>query len=284
MTDSKSKLGCTMRLKNIYFGSLMVGLFLHTAGFSTPEQLAQANKLFQMREQGVNFIVAAKSLYLEIISSSSDELAHRLEALDKFARLSIYQGELKKSTFKISDDQAVDIFNECIEATNFLRPEAIDAETPQYYYLRASCIGLWAANLGKAQFIHKKNRKRLDELQELVEVGLDKFRSHDGFGFNRIKVGILVRSKILKAAGLYNPSLALELIDEAIKNSPQVYINYLLKADVLLELKEVKEARVTLIKILAILDKAINDNTIPQEIAPEGRVFLTRVKDLLGKI
>lgn len=273
-----------MRLKNIYFGSLILGLFLHTAGFSSPEKLAQANKLFAMREQGVNLISTAKSLYLEVISSGSDALADRQEAMDKFARLSIYQGEIKKSAFRISDDQALEIFKECIEATNFLSPDAINVETPQYYYWRASCIGLWASNLGKAQFIHKKNRKRLDELQDLVETGLTKFRPFDGYGFNRIKVGILVRSKILKAAGLYNPILALELIEEAIKNSPQVYVNYLLKAEVLLELKEAQEARVTLIRVLAVLDKAIHDNTVPLEIEPEAKVFLTRIKDTLNKI
>ncbi|HXW52901.1 MAG TPA: hypothetical protein VEL47_02220 [Myxococcota bacterium] len=242
--------------------------------------MEKANALFAERESNVKSISAAKEIYVKIIKSNKMSLATRGEALDKYARLAVYEGELARKKFGTSKKKSKAIFEQCMNATEHLSADKIGVVVAEYAYWRAVCIGLWAAHTNGAEILI--HMKRIDEMVALMEQGVQDFKAFDNYGFNRIQAGFYSRSKALKLRGYYHPEKSWELVNEAIYHNPYVYINYLLKAEIEVALKNKYQAIQT-------LEQAINDlegqlKNMPADLLPENKIYLERMEKMLSDL
>lgn len=239
--------------------------------------LQKANELFQKRSHQEH-IHAAKAIYQSIIKDKQAALADRKEALVRYARLSIFEGAVARDLFNMDDKKASVIFKTCIEMTDYLSPKKIKQDTAEYTYWRATCIGLRLANINpvKAAF-HLGDVK---EIQELIKIGQQKFPQYDGYGFDRMEAGLLYKSESLSILKLYNPQKALELINKVINNGTDIYMTYVLKAEILHRLKMTQQAIETLDVGIAELNARFTNNSIPQDVIYENMIFMNNMNTL----
>lgn len=247
---------------------------------SNVEDLKQADTLFEVRSRGLDEIHQAKSLYLKIVKDKKAPNEMRTYALDRYGRLAVYEGEVAKVSLGVND--AAEIFRKCLDATDYLRPKKSSDMTAEYAYWRSMCIGLWAANANKFDItMHVK--RVTSELPQLLEIGMQRFRRYDDYGFNRIKAGMYIRSKLLVAFNLYHPEWSLDLLTESIKDGCDNYMTYILLAETFDALGDRARARETLESAIDELKQKMVSGTIPSILKAENDVFLLKMYVLLAE-
>lgn len=261
----------------------LASIFISGWSFADAD-LDHARPLFDARGKSVDSIHAAKRIYSKIIANSSKPMEVRREALDKFARLAVFEGEVGRSIFNTSKKDAVKIFESCLDATEYLAPSSKKniSQSAEYTYWRAMCIGLWAANASKTKVVMRGGR--VVEMRNLIAYGQQNFKSFDGYGFDRIEAGMYMRSKDLSMFGLYRPEKAISLLNEAIDGSNENFMSHILKAEALTILGNYTQALGVLQTAMPILQHKLKNGEIPSEIVAESYVFVRAMKDMSGKI
>lgn len=249
---------------------------------SAHEKLDEAYGHYQMRDEKHKSIKDAKEIYFEVLKDNHETLEHRRTALDKYARLTVFEGEVGRSLFDVSNKDAARAFDKCIEATDYLNPKKIKTEIPEYIYWRAMCIGLWAANVNPGKLIFKASRVK--ELSALLAIGLEKYDDFDGFGFKRIQAGMLIRSKFLSAFDLYHPDQAIDIINKSLKNGTDIFMTYILKAEAQGALGQDREAQQTLEDAEKLLVKRLAERSIPTDLVAENKMFLQQIRNQRQKL
>jgi hypothetical protein len=245
------------------------------------KRIIKAWELFQKRAENKEAIIAAKGIYFELIKDKGVSLNIRREALEKFARLSIYEGEVGREK-SLSNKGAAHIFETCIKATDYLSPKKISQKVPEYTYWRAMCLGLWGANSSMGKVLFKVHR--ISELRNLIKEGQKRFKDYDNHGFNLIEAGFHCRSKFLTAFDLFHPEKSIELIDESLLYPIDNYMSYILKAEVLMMMHKIDEAKFTLRVGIEELSSRLKKNSIPSYVLEENKIFLKKMKDQLAKL
>lgn len=246
-------------------------------------ELDKAYKLFQKRADGVDNITSAKKIYERLIKDSHEKLEVRKEAMDKYARLAVFQGEVGRKIYNIKGKAASSIFSDCIKVSDYLSPSKIGSDTPEYTYWRALCIGLWADNNSNPLKLVSK-MGRINELKNLVELGQKQYKKFDGYGFNRMEAGMYVRSKGLTVLNLYHPERSLSLIDESIAQGTDVYMSYVLKAEALIALNRSNDAKATLKSAIEDLTRRLKQSDIPVDWVAENKIFLQKMEKMYRNI
>jgi hypothetical protein len=244
--------------------------------------LDRAYLLFQKRDKDIENIESAKRIYEKVIKDSHAPIQERTQALDKYGRLAAFQGEVGREIYAVQSKDASSIFNDCIKMSDHLSPNKIGVSTPEYTYWRALCIGLWAANTNSIKVMAKFHR--VTDLKSLIKLGQQNFRDFDNFGFNRMEAGIHVRSKGFDPLKLYDPAMALNLIDKNLAMGTDSYFNYILKAEALIALGRTHEAKTCLQFGVDELMHRFAKSNIPVDSIPENKVFLERMKRLYRTI
>lgn len=247
---------------------------------SHAHQYRNAENLFVNRAHGRDTIHRAKEMYVGIIKDTNEILSLRKAALDRYARLALYEGEIAKKSLGVKN--SAEIFNECIDVTHYLSPSEIHETSAEYTYWRAVCIGLWGSSAKARQVAFHIGRVK--ELKDLVAIGMDQFRSYDGFGFDRILAGMFVRSKSLSMLNLYHPEKALSHVDESIQRGTDNYIDYLIKADALIALKRKAEAKTVLSAGILELQQKLERGSVPYHLSEENHFFMYQMKKMLEKL
>lgn len=265
-----------------YIYIFVLGFFLSQSLLADGNaDLAKAYQFYQKRGDGIENITAAKKIYMDLLKDSHQSREIRKEALDRFARLSVFQGEIAAHVYKTTAKDASKIFEGCIDATNYLNPKTLGEETAQYVYWRALCIGLWAANTSKTKVLLKPGRIR--EMTNLIEMGQKKYPQYDGYGFNRIQAGMYIRSKFLTAFNLYHPDKAVQLLDQSLANT-DIYMSYILKSEALVAMNQIEEAIRSLQFGINELEARLNRSDIPDDLLIENEIFLVKMRYALMEL
>jgi hypothetical protein len=244
--------------------------------------MARAYEYFKNRDNFEN-IEAAKKIYLTFLQTPNQELSVKKEALSKLGRLSIFQGDIGRELFNINNKQAAKIFTTCIKATDYLSPQKIAVEIPEYVYWRAMCLSFLGANLKPTELLLKMTNGWLDQLKELITLGKEKFETFENYGFHRIEAGINIRSKILVVLDLYNPKNSLNLIEKSMINGTDIYINYLIKYEAQMALNKKSDAKATLKHGITELEQRFKAGDIPEDLIIENKIFLIRMREELAR-
>ncbi len=260
---------------------LLMMSIANVASASSVEKLS-ADARFDRRGESVEDIHKAKETYLKIIKSKKESLELRREALDRYGRLTVFEGEVAKERFQ--PKKLSDMFKTCIEVTDLLSPKKIDGDmVPEHAYWRAMCIGLWAANASMGDIV--LHMGRISEMQTLINIGMRRFPTFDGYGFNRMLAGIYVRSGEGFASRQYfKPAEALELITVATLHGTDNYMDYILQAEALVALKRKEEAKTCLIEAIAELKSRFEARDIPAMLLAENQIFLKKMCELLAEL
>jgi hypothetical protein len=245
-------------------------------------KMAAANKLYDQRND-MGMLKSAQNIYLGVIKDIKAPLNDRREALERYGRLALYAGAIARQHYSLGNDKTADLFESCIDATKSLSPKKLKAHAVEYYYWRASCIGLYLVNINIAKAL--VHASKFNEMKELVDYGLKNFRPYEDYGFNRIKAGLLYKTKEApKILKLYNPNEALVLTEEAIEKGYNNYASHFMKAEILVELRQPKEALKVLDEGILELDQRFLENSIPQDLALENGWFMEDMKALKYKL
>jgi|GEM_PF-1811548 len=266
-------------LRNIRFCSVVITILLAIC-VQADGEMDKADRLFEARFDDVKNVAAAKELYAKIIESKSQQSLLRNEALDKYGRLALLEGELLRAQLGIDKTRAKNIFEDCIQKTSYLSPENSGSSTPQYTFWRAVCLGLWAQNSGVLAIT---NWSRIKEMRALVTTGLDKFKTFDNYGFNRLQAGLFLHGKGVLVPGFpFKPQSAWQLIMEAITyGSTEVYSNYLLKAEIEVALKQKAQAKRTLEQAIDRLEQKMQADNLARDAQAEAKIYLEKMKSML---
>ncbi|NRA63894.1 MAG: hypothetical protein HRU19_05390 [Pseudobacteriovorax sp.] len=189
--------------------SLSLGAMANEAAFE------QADALFAERENNIEATQQARDAYLSIAATASSE--DLVRAVVGAARTLIYEGEALTGRDSDEDiESRRSIFRSCYtEVMPLINPEALGFESPAYYYFTASCMAYYAEVSGTLE-----NLRNIRALNEALENGLSLQGGelYEGGGLNRVKAAVKSNPKAKPIpGGLYNPEVALELIEAAIE-------------------------------------------------------------------
>ncbi len=267
------------------YGGLLLALVivLSSSVFANDANLKEANSLFAKRGESHKNVKEAKKLYLNIVKEKKEKMDTRKLALDRFARLAVFEGHIAKEKFGVTDSDSVKIFEECIEATSQLKPKGKEDPSPEYAYWRAMCIGLWGANESNP-VMFGYHLTRLDEMYSLIKQNAESQTEFDGYGWNRFRAGMYIRSKFLRLVNLYDPKASLILIDTVLANKCDNYMSYILKAEAQIELGRNDEAKETLNEGIAGLKKRTAEDSVEMLYAAENVFFLVHMEEMLAKM
>lgn len=245
-------------------------------------KMESAAILFDQRNDK-ELLKKAQNIYEDIIKDSKAPLNERREAFERYGQLSLYVGAIARSHFAINNDEAAELFSSCMDNSKYLSPKKIKSHAAEYYYWRASCIGLYLVNISLAKAIIHANK--FGEMKDLVDYGLEHFRAYENYGFNRIKAGLLYKTKDApKILKLYNPNEAEILIDEAIEKGFDNYASHLMKAEILVELNNNNKALAWLEESILELNDRFANNNLPKELILENGWFLEGMHALKVKL
>lgn len=263
----------------------MISLFF---GMSFNAQaMSPLDKALQLYQQRSNMAQArqAREIYASIIKDSHAKTENRLEAMTRYGRLALWEGAIATGISNLSTKESAKLFDSCMDLTEYISPKKIKRETPEYAYWRAACIGLWAANIKPAKAA--LHIGKIKEMKGLVEQGLRQFREYDNYGFDRIHAGMLFKSKALSIMDLYHPDQALTVINQVIQNGTNIYMTFVLKAQILQHLNRKQEALATLDEGIVELNERFTQSSIPQDLVLENMIFLENMnsykKELTAK-
>lgn len=268
---------------------LMIGLLVAavTSFAGGQDALDKAEKLFNKRGESLGAIEDAKEAYWRILQNKREEHAVKTVALDRFARLSVFQGEIAKEKFAVREPGK--IFKKCIEATDTIKEKVKKgyAQSAEYVYWRTLCMGLWAANASNFEII--RNAKMMTKFDSLLKDGLEKYSTFDEHGFERMLAGVFLRSKGVSGFNFYNPERALSTINGALRNGTNNYMGYVMQAEALIALHRNIEAIQVLTKAKENLEARLilssdDRNALPPVLMAENIMFLEHIKRQLDQL
>ena len=244
--------------------------------------LDHAYQLFLKRDTDLPSLKRAKKIYLKHIKDQKANLISRADALGRYAQLSIFHGEINRKPFGIDRRKSAKIFQSCIDASEYLSPSNIKEQTPQYYYWRSMCIGLWLSHSQSINLFKKGHRFK--ELKGLVATGKEFFPRFDGYGFNRVEAGIYLRSEKFKAFGIFNPKKALALLEEHKDHEITNYMHYLLMAEAFKHMNKMVLAKMTLRKGINELMDKFENKQIPEDLIADNEYAMRKMRLLLEEL
>lgn len=257
--------------------------FAATSFADVATDLSKAYELFKKRDLGIANIEDSKKIYLSVLKDQKNTMAVKREALDKFGRLSMFEGEVAQSLYRLSQSEAVFIFEQCMDASEELAPRITGAVFPEYLYWRSWCMIMWAKNAPKMKLM-MKGAGMVSEFNDLIELGQQKFPEFDGYGFNRILAGVYSYSLVLKMFGLYQPEQSLKLINQLLSRSTNYYSDYIIKAKALILLNRTEEAKKALREGIDELEIKFAFEKIPELVIPDNIMFLRAMRELLAAL
>ena len=260
----------------------MISLFFNIS--FAAQAMSPMDRAFQLYQQRSNMTAArqARDIYASIIKDSHAKVEQRLEAMTRYGRLALWEGAIATEISKLSTKESAKLFDACMDLTEYISPKKIKRETPEYAYWRAACIGLWAANIKPAKAA--LHIGKIKEMKGLVEQGIRQFRDFDNNGFDRIHAGMLFKSKALSIMDLYHPDQALTVINQVIQKGTNIYMTYVLKAQILHHLNRGKEALTALDEGIAELNQRFTQNGIPQDLVLENMIFLENMNSYKNEL
>ena len=160
----------------------IIASFAIGATTSFAYDFSTADALFADREQGIDKVNEARAEYQKALSSvSGDELVY---AVQKMSRLDTYHGDLLPDG---DNDSKKEIFGACLERLDSISPENV-GETPEYYFFKATCLGLWAQANGVLESL-----QRTKELFGYLDKGENLEPTFEGGGFFRIRGAVYAK-------------------------------------------------------------------------------------------
>ena len=231
---------------------------------------SRADSLFESRENNLQAISQARSLYQQALKNASgkDDLIY---AVDHLGKLAFYEGELL--TPESNSSKRVEIFLQCQEDVKSIHPDKV-GKTGAYYYWNAACLGLWVKSASSFSALW-----RLSEVKAAFGALLENATDYASGGGYRILGGVGAKSQA-RVFGLYDPAKALEYINKAIELGPQYYNVYIIKAEVLNVLGRSSEAKQLLLSTKQDLEAKAARGQLPQGLEAESKVFLKQLQDL----
>lgn len=246
------------------------------------KKIDQAEQYYNQRAGSINNVREGKAIFWEILRSRTS-LENKAMAVDRIGRLAVLEGELSDEVFGRSIRNADDIFEDCMKAADQINPHKVGQDTPEYYYWKATCMGLRAAHDPGYIMANLLNFSR--DIMALISVGLQKYPEFDGGGFARLKASVYLNSKKAKVSGLYHPREALNLCEEAISINDEFMMAFYLKATALSYLKRKSEAKAFISEAITRFSRKIErDDFRKSPNGIENRVILQMMNDLKRKL
>jgi tetratricopeptide (TPR) repeat protein len=251
--------------------SLVFGV--HALAFDFTE----ADKFFAQRENSSANIAKARAIYQRALTQADTQ--ERVYAMGQLGKLAYYEGDLM--TPEDEHSRRVSIFQKCQDDVDAISPSKIGRDTGTYHYWRATCIALWGKSASRLSVPF-----RAGNMRDSMAKGLSVDKTYEGGGTYRLMGAVYVKSKALSylpgLGDLYNPSKALEYIDEAIRIGPEYHNAYLYRAEVLKELGRKDEGRSYLIAKKNKLAALVSARTLPQGLEPESKLILRQMESALA--
>ena len=234
---------------------------------------------------------AARAKYYEIIEAGAEGDA-LVRAVVGVSRTLVYQGEGLTGTESDEDiDTRRALFKECWDsAVEAINPEAIGYAAPEYYYFKSVCMAYYGQVSGTIE-----NLGLIRGLNNAITTGLEIPGGdlYEAAGIKRVKAAVSSNAKTKPLpGGIYNPELALQLIDEAIESEayPGSYAgnlsceNYRRKVNVLVELERPADALETALFAIDEFEFLLEFEEIPAVIIAETHHCLKVVKGLAEEL
>lgn len=244
------------------------------------KELSRAEELFNKRAIGIEYINRAQNIYQKIIKDKRYLVKDRALALDRYARLSVYKGDLSREMYGVSSKEATSLFNKCIDLSSHLSPRKTGEERAEYYYWRSVCLGMWASSVGMVKLLF--NMGRVKEMMSLIKDGQQKFSTYENHGFNRMKAAILIRDESMSKFNLYSPKEALRLIEPCLAGGTDIYMDYIVKAKAQMALDDKRGAKKTVKAGVKELNYLSYSNSISEVHMPENIVFKQEMLNMLS--
>ncbi len=246
-----------------------------------------ADELFDQRaptEEGAEAISKALAAYSQALDTVTGD--EKLYAVSQISRLYIYDGDMTRPE---SDKKArMRIFDNCLDTLKeHIHPDDVGA-TPQYYYYKVYCLALWGKAAGPLRIL-----LRAPALKRAIREGLKLDTRYEGGGLPRMVGAIYLNSKA-RPIGLYKPTEALALIEQAIASEgvedrayPEILTgadvadNYYHYAEALLRNDRKAEAIEVLEQTIAEYEELIELDALPVGREPESRYYLEKLRNRL---
>lgn len=259
-------------------------------GFSLSAAAADFNSadaLFAKRDAGRATNKKIREAYEAIIKQGAKK-SDLVRAVEGIGRSYLYEGGYLLSLNSAEDRaERKKLFRACwSEVAERISPTKLGYSTPQYWYLRAACLAQEAqvataaerlANLGKLNEAFSKG---------LAVSGGD---NYEGGGLLRVKAAVKGNPEAKGLpGGLYNPSEALKLIDDAIESEAysgqaEGFLfceNYRRKVEILNTLGRKQEAKELAANTITDFTTYLNEGLIPEFIRAETAGCIKEVKKL----
>lgn len=229
-------------MKNYAVGVLVGAISLTSLG--SAQKLEEAKEKFALRSKGAVYTQEARKLFLEVASSTKDA-SQKVEAISYAARTLIYEGEAQNLMTGEGKENRRKLFSSCFKkVVPQISPAKLGYESPAYYYFTASCMGYYAQVSGTIE-----NLGNIGKLNSVLAAGyaVENGDLFEGAGLKRVQAAVRSNPKAKPIpGGLYNPRVALELVNSAIDSSAypgsvagnMFCENFRRKIDVLIELAD----------------------------------------------
>lgn len=238
-------------MDGILYG-LGLGFLVFTADFSKPDAL------FLQRENNPDAIAQAQALYETILNHSPDGI-EGIRAMDQLGKLAYYEGEL------LTPLEASDKRKKIFAQTQALAEKAGSA------YWKVLNLALWSKAAGPALAWWY-----IRDFKEAAQKALMQEPTTHGGGIYRLLAAVYVSSPVLGYYDLYQPQLALEYIEKALKIAPEHLECYFIKASVLKALGRIEEGK-------QLLKEQLASPLVFSELEPENKIILKRMAEKLQR-
>ena len=247
------------------------------SGFGFAYDFTAADSLFAKRESNLSNIAKARTLYEQALNQVSGE--EKVYAAEQLAKLAYYEGELLTS--EDNDSKRVDIFQKCQDDMEKVSPAQMEGqEYAAYYYWKSACMALWAKSASSFAVLG-----RVADLEAAMLRGAEVDGSYDGGGVHRVMASVYLKSKAMRwipgLSRFYDPKKALVHINQAINYGPEFYNAYLVKAEIIKELKQKREGLDLLKSKQEELARRVKNNTLPEGLEPESKAVLGQMTQLI---
>ena len=266
-----------------------VALSLNASGDEA--KFKNADDLFAVREGNVENTQAARAKYLEI-ADSGVKGADLVRAVVGAARTIIYEGEaLNGMTEKADTERRRELFKMCFdEVMPRISPDKLGYESPAHYYFTASCMAYYAQVSGTLENL--KNVKRLNDTLA-AGMAVQGGDVYEGGGLGRVQAAVKSNPKAKPIpGGLYNPELALELINTSIESPAYpgnfegalFCENFRRKVDVLAELQRNDEGKSTGEQAIEEFNFLLELGEIPALLEAETKHCISKIEEKVATL
>ena len=236
---------------------------------------SEADIYFANRDSSIEPINKAMSLYEQALINQVTK-SEKIHAVERLAWLSYYKGDLL--TEKQNKKAREAIFSRCLQYVNEISPESLGQEVPEYYIWKSACLSMWAHAVGS------RAMGSLRELSQILSRGLKIGADYLDGNIYRIAAAVYSADRRLSFFGLYNLSYAMNLIEKSYEYTQEVYFAYSVQAHALKHLGRSLDAIRLLETKIELLRKTIQNNANVGQFAPENKLELNRMIQLLNDI